>query len=65
MARSTIEEVAKAYSLPLEGQAGGIENTLAANSTDFAVRTTTDLGKTARITFPPSNGTENTHTALL
>lgn len=41
------------------------ELTLAANSTDFAVRTTTDLGKTARITFPPNNGTENTHTALL
>jgi len=38
--------------------------TLAANITDFAVRTTTDLGKTTRITLPPGNGTKKTHTAL-
>lgn len=37
---------------------------MAANITDFAVRTTTDLGKTTRITLPPGNGTEKTHTAL-
>lgn len=38
--------------------------TLVANIADFAVRTTTDLGKTTRIALPPGNGTENAHTAL-
>jgi hypothetical protein len=38
--------------------------TLAANITDLAVRMTTDLGKTTRITFPPGNGIEKAHTAL-
>ena len=38
--------------------------TFVANITDFAVRTTTDLGKTTRIALPPGNGTENAHTAL-
>lgn len=37
---------------------------MAANITDFAVRTTTDLGKTARIALPPGNGAEKTHTVL-
>jgi len=38
--------------------------TLAANTADFAVRTTTDLGKTTRITLPPGSGTAKAHTAL-
>jgi len=37
---------------------------LATNITDFTVRITTDLGKTTRITLPPGNGTEKTHTVL-
>ena len=35
-----------------------------ANITDFAVRTTTDLGKTTRIAFPPGSGAEKAHTVL-
>ena len=38
--------------------------TLTANITDFAVRTTTDLGKTTRIALPPGNGAEKVHTEL-
>ena len=38
--------------------------TLAANITDFTVRTMTDLGKTTRIALPPGNGTEKLHTVL-
>lgn len=38
--------------------------TLAANITDFTVRTTTDFGKTTRIAIPPGNGTEKAHTVL-
>jgi len=64
IARSTRQEVVKTYNLPPEGQAEGMESTLAANTTDFAVRTTIDLGKTTRIVLPPSNGTAKAHTAL-
>ena len=42
--------------------AGGF--TLAANITDFAVRTTTDLGKTTCIALPPGNGAEKVRTLL-
>ena len=37
---------------------------MAANITDFTVRTTTDFGKTTRIAILPGNGTEKAHTVL-
>lgn len=77
-----MEKVVKAYDLPSEGQAEGMESiwertcetfqkvcqrgsiTLAANTADFVVRETTDLGKTTRRARPPGNGAEKTHTVL-
>lgn len=64
MASSTRDEVVKVYNFPSEGQAAGIESTFAANITDFAVRMTTDLGKTTRRALPSGNGAEKAHAAL-